>query len=474
MNRFYIEIGTCDFDILNERYKESPVWEGLSIEPVKEHYDRLEKYDKNVYRNLAVVGSSNPPDTLPIYTVASKTIQKHGLPIWLRGCSALSQNNVSLLKYKEHVTKEEVKTISVERLFKNTKCHVDLLKVDTEGEDYNIVKQVLTLGYRPTHMIFETCFVVDHEIYDLYELLRKNHYTFIKRRGDSIQFSRPSVLLIADANWSTGSISKDLQHLSKVWQVSIYDWKDYNYTVDLKQIFSEFDSVICFTLNASLQWPILANHSVVCCGEVEISNTIPHARAYGTVSPTIYEKLTKMSSHPIFYTPASARIYRFPPYVSPKHIIPTILGFVGPTTIPSVKNYQLFKEICEKTNCNPRIAFKDYTYENMYEFYRSIDFLICTSTSEGGPLPVFEAISAGVPVVSTNVGLTKEMSTIANFQTADQAVDLIKSITKNLDTLMSYRDAQYKEFCKKFSMETFLPYWVNFFEGSRHQTTVVI
>jgi FkbM family methyltransferase len=479
MNRFYVEIGTSDFDTLNDRYAESPTWEGLSIEPVPEYFKNLKRYDKNVYRNLAVVGSCAAPDTLPIYSIASETIKKHNLPSWLRGCSALSKNNPSLQKYKEHITEHEVKTISVEKLFNNIKTHVDLLKVDTEGCDYEIVKQVLLLGHRPTHIIFETCFMSDGELNGLYALLRRNHYDFIKRIGDSVQFSRPSVLLICDADWSTGSIAKDLKHISDKWQISILDWKNYTNQSELSAIFSEFDSIICFTLNAPTAWPILKKHSVICCGEVEFSqynpnHLLPIADTYGAVSPTIYTKLTKLSSRPVFYTPASARETRFKRdlLVSTKLPIKRI-GFVGPTTPNSVKNYELFQEICTKSNTTGITAFQHYTYQTMPKFYKTIDLLLCTSTSEGGPLPVFEAIASGIPVFSTPVGLVKEMYSIPIFRTADQCVDLINSYNepkKYLDLI----DRQYHDFIGSFSMEVFLPYWEKFFQGSKYQTTVMI
>lgn len=470
--RHYLEIGTSDFDTLNDRFFDNPHWSGISIEPVKEYYDNLKKYDKNIYRNLVVVGSSCAPDTLPIYTVASKTIQTHNLPSWLRGCSALSQSNPSLQKYKEYVTKEEVKTISVEQLFKNIKCHVDLLKVDTEGEDFSIVNQVLKLGHRPTHIIFETCFMVDSELIEIYELLRKNNYDFIKRVGDSVQFSKKSVLLIADTNWSTGSISKDLQHLSHKWQVSILDWNDYKDTSTLQSIFNEFDAVICFTLNAPVAWPILRDYSVICCGEIEINAQIlPVAEAYGTVSPTIYSKLARLSSHPIFYTPASARLSRFR---KRDHKTLNTLGFAGLSTPRSVKNVELFQDICTVTQTNGLISEKHFTYDNINKFYDQIDLLVCTSHTEGGPLPVFEAIASGVPVISTPVGLTLEMTTIPKFSELSGACDLIKEYKSNSRKYTDLIENQYQELKRYYSMEVFLHYWEKFFEGSKKKTTVMI
>src|SRR5690606_39147913 len=38
------------------------------------------------------------------------------------------------------------------------------------------------------------------------------------------------------------------------------------------------------------------------------------------------------------------------------------------------------------------------------EFYKSIDYLVVTSTNEGGPMPVLEALALGTPVIAPDVG----------------------------------------------------------------------
>ena len=45
-------------------------------------------------------------------------------------------------------------------------------------------------------------------------------------------------------------------------------------------------------------------------------------------------------------------------------------------------------------------------------FYGSIDYLVVTSTDEGGPMPVLEAIAHGVPVIAPNVGWCWEFPVI--------------------------------------------------------------
>jgi hypothetical protein len=45
-----------------------------------------------------------------------------------------------------------------------------------------------------------------------------------------------------------------------------------------------------------------------------------------------------------------------------------------------------------------------YALAQRDEFFRAIDYLVVTSTLEGGPMPVLEAIARGVPVIAPNVG----------------------------------------------------------------------
>ena len=48
-------------------------------------------------------------------------------------------------------------------------------------------------------------------------------------------------------------------------------------------------------------------------------------------------------------------------------------------------------------------------FEDMPEFYRQLDVFVCTSSIEGTPNPVLEAMACGIPVVSTDVGIVPEI-----------------------------------------------------------------
>ncbi len=48
-------------------------------------------------------------------------------------------------------------------------------------------------------------------------------------------------------------------------------------------------------------------------------------------------------------------------------------------------------------------------FEDMPDFYRQLDVFVCTSSMEGTPNPVLEAMACGIPVVSSNVGIVPEV-----------------------------------------------------------------
>lgn len=48
--------------------------------------------------------------------------------------------------------------------------------------------------------------------------------------------------------------------------------------------------------------------------------------------------------------------------------------------------------------------------QEMQKFYSQCNMFLCTSCSEGGPLPVFEALSCGIPVFSTSVGVVSDFT----------------------------------------------------------------
>ena len=142
-----IEIGTSDFR--TQAGKEN----GLFIEPVKEHFDRLPKCLKE---NVAV---SNYEGEIDIYYIPSSVIEREFLPNWVRGCNSVNIPHPTIvdLGFSHFIEKNTVKVVRIKSLIdKHEIKRIDLLKIDTEGHDITILNDFLdTCDIKPKVIQFE-------------------------------------------------------------------------------------------------------------------------------------------------------------------------------------------------------------------------------------------------------------------------------------------------------------------------------
>lgn len=90
-----------------------------------------------------------------------------------------------------------------------------------------------------------------------------------------------------------------------------------------------------------------------------------------------------------------------PPKKQPKEFT---IGWVGNAS-RTIKRYPLAVKIAEQGGFKLDVAgFKRYSHSEMVRYYQSIHTLLVTSYYEAHPLVVYEAMSTGLPVVTTNVG----------------------------------------------------------------------
>jgi len=264
-------------------------------------------------------------------------------------------------------------------------------------------------------------------------------------------------LAVCDPDWSTGSIVKDLQVVLPHQNLKMWSWSTY-----LQDTPSE--TLLCFTLTTAARWPSTRTENAIhiCCHphETELPEVLEYAQtrpniflgavSYGALVAT--QKL--FSGNYVHFLPATVLKKRFNRCSRPGK---RIAGFVGVSTPQNMqvtgnaKRPELFLDICNRYGFTPKFSNKDYSYQSISEFYKSIDVLICCSTEEGGPLGPFEAAMCGVPVISTKVGLWGESGMGGYYSEISQLQPLVDSLPE----LASYQYAK----VMRIGMEDLAPIW---------------
>lgn len=150
-----VEIGTSDFRTEAGRKN------GLFIEPVKEHFNRLPPCRKE---NIAI---SNRNGEMTICYIPSDTIKQMNLPRWVRGCNSINNPHPTLVDMglSKYIVCDRVK---VERIASVLQRHavtdITFLKIDTEGHDTVILNDFLsTCSIKPSKIQFEANVLSDQE-----------------------------------------------------------------------------------------------------------------------------------------------------------------------------------------------------------------------------------------------------------------------------------------------------------------------
>lgn len=279
---------------------------------------------------------------------------------------------------------------------------------------------------------------------------------------------KPKIAIWSENNWAFGRIYNSLIENMDDYSFTWYDWRNVETNKKLfQEEWKKFDLIIgnsCLlyspiTLGFISEIPEEMSRKFIVtyhCPEFDRSHYtekfIKNDNVmYTGVSQEITEKLKGLVNH-VAYTPTGADPKRFPKIFNIEGNIKTIgivSGGVKEITndvdrdVEDTKRPRMAKSIIEKAGKQIKYIhsrpLSDYG-----QIYEDIDLLICTSTFEGGPLGVFEAVLSGVPVISTNVGRVKELKNIGTFETEEEAIQLIKSLDSQ-EVLQNYFNDLYLE-----------------------------
>jgi len=111
-------------------------------------------------------------------------------------------------------------------------------------------------------------------------------------------------------------------------------------------------------------------------------------------------------------------------------------------------------------------------YFKMPDFYNSVDVYVCVSVAESTPMPVLEAMSCGLPVVSTDVGIVPEAlqrEWIIPAISEEKVVEITKKKLKELKTDDNLRkkvgERNLEEIRCRWSSKARAKDWDRLFEG---------
>lgn len=139
--KYFIEIGSCDFDTLNDLADQG--WKGAIVDPIAEYLNSLPRKKNVTYINSAV-DVTRGKRTMSVYN--SDVVEKdHDFA----GMSSFEEYTNEANKSK--VTSREVSAVTYEDVCMMANVpRIDLLKVDTEGHDFTILKSIDFNGpFRP-------------------------------------------------------------------------------------------------------------------------------------------------------------------------------------------------------------------------------------------------------------------------------------------------------------------------------------
>lgn len=121
-------------------------------------------------------------------------------------------------------------------------------------------------------------------------------------------------------------------------------------------------------------------------------------------------------------------------------------------------------------------AQKKRSKKEVFEILAKTDILIIASKIEGTPLPLIEAIASGCAIISTDVGIVKEiLPEIQQEFIIDRNIEAfikaIKKINSNRDLLRTLKEKNYEAYIKIFgNQKSFKDRWGDFIETSINST----
>jgi hypothetical protein len=277
------------------------------------------------------------------------------------------------------------------------------------------------------------------------------------------------IFIFSDSHWSLGRVYNDIsKELSKEFEITFIDWRKYSW----EEITTNYESCdVCITNlitisffkknypQFNLKKCIFISHGFVEHPNIEYDPLLH----YGITCDSI-AKLFPENIHP-FLMSNGVDPDHFT--YSPKDGSLNTFGWCGASHI-LWKQLNWAKEISTLTNIPLKIA-DCLSFEEVKKWYHEIDLLLITAIplpeQETGPLPAFEAIVCGIPVIGTPVGNFRYIPG-PKFTTIDEALIIIKNLRKNPTEMKNLAKLQYDYVIENFTYKTLVHQWRHAIEAA--------
>lgn len=276
--------------------------------------------------------------------------------------------------------------------------------------------------------------------------------------------------VFSDTYWSMGRVYKDVAKSLPDYTFEYIDWANWNRDM-LLDMYNRCDVIIVNVAAIENVSGMLDPSKILFIShgfEENQGRHLPSEFTYGMTSESIRPLFSPESK--VFLTPNGVDPSQFD-YVERDGILNTIGWCGAPHVWYKQANWAV--EIANKSGipisissgvpCHDDLSkWTSLNYEEVRKWYSGIDLLLITSIPqakhETGPLPAFEAIVSGVPVIGTDVGNFANIPG-PKFTAIDEAVEIVNDLKSNPEKMKALAKEQYDYVMSNLTYASFAEKW---------------
>jgi glycosyltransferase involved in cell wall biosynthesis len=273
------------------------------------------------------------------------------------------------------------------------------------------------------------------------------------------------VVVIADTTWAIGKIHREIMrripNCETVFYSSVsFDLHDFMQSVEACDVCLTTLNLYRGIVEVLKEPTAQSKLFFVTHGDGEIKSDIEYSQTfrYSVVSDVITPRM-----------PSNLKIFVTPNGVDPSlythrerdGILKTV-GWAGAATV-AVKRFHMFDPIVSGAGLTGKTtAYHHIPAEKIDEWYQDVDILLILSGPEKfvetGPLPAFEAIVCGIPVVGTAVGNFSKIPG-PKFSTVEEGIQLLEELKHDPKRVQDIAKEQYAAVMAYWSYDVLVPIW---------------